>query len=426
MLVAGQSLFQNYASVTLLQQGQVLLHSLVPMCINPVPVSGFEHTIKSMANQTLWLSLNYDGDGSWMLNGMLVQSLVMIHDGSYMKELSPEICSAATMIYCTIAKARCKCTWAEQSSAASPYYGEILGGLMTQLILNAAASTYHGNIPPVNVDCDNNGVVSHGNTPLQALPTNQTQADVLCVFKHLVFIQPFRVIFKYVQSHANDTKKWKECTLKEQINTKVDSLAKKALKAALFSKEFIEGAFPNKQIWITMGKKKAMGLLCSELKEYWGHAAAKQFFHKKQIVFSMHFDSVWWSGYDHAISEYPKTFCTFITKQVSGWCGSNSKLSLWEDNIINKCPQCGLEHKNSKHLTRCGDPGRLLQLHKSIKSIMDVLDDANVTSELTKMIKTYLLNQDRQTMGECIHPKSIFSPIAIDIDNIGWDCFVEG
>jgi hypothetical protein len=80
------------------------------MCINPIPVSGLEHTIKSMANQTLWLSLDYDGDGSWMLNGMLAQSLVIIHDGSYMKELSPEICSAATMIYCTIAKARCKCT----------------------------------------------------------------------------------------------------------------------------------------------------------------------------------------------------------------------------------------------------------------------------------------------------------------------------
>jgi hypothetical protein len=85
-----------------------------------------------------------------------------------------------------------------------------------------------------------------------------------------------------------------------------------------------------------------------------------------------------------------------------------------------------LEHKNSKHLTRCRDPGRLLQLHKSIESIMDVLDDANVTSELTKMIKTYLSNQGHQTMGECTHPKSIFSPIAVDIDNLGWDCFVEG
>jgi hypothetical protein len=130
-----------------------------------------------------------------------------------------------------------------------------------------------------------------------------------------------------------------------------------------------------------------------ELEEYWGRSAAKTFFHEKQIVLSMHFDSIWLSGYNQAIFKYPKTFCSFITKQTPGWCGCNSKLSLWEDNIINKCPQCGLEHKNSKHLTRCRDPGQLLQLHKSIESIMDVLDDANVASELTKMIKTYLLNQ---------------------------------
>jgi hypothetical protein len=69
------------------------------------PIYGFEHVIKSFANQTLWFSLDYNGDGSWILDGMLAQSLVIIHDGLYMKELSLYISSAATVIYCTIAKA---------------------------------------------------------------------------------------------------------------------------------------------------------------------------------------------------------------------------------------------------------------------------------------------------------------------------------
>jgi hypothetical protein len=103
---------------------------------------------------------------------------------------------------------------------------------MTQLILNAASSSYKDCIPPVVVDCDNNEVVSHGNTPLWSLPTNQPHADVLHMFKHHVLIQPFPVKLKYVQSHAYKTKKWQDCTLKEQINIKVDRLAKKALKAA--------------------------------------------------------------------------------------------------------------------------------------------------------------------------------------------------
>jgi hypothetical protein len=70
-----------------------------------------------------------------------------------MKEVSPNICSAVTMIICTISKAPCKCTWAERSTSAGLYQGEILGGVMTQLILKAAASACHYKIPPVVVDC---------------------------------------------------------------------------------------------------------------------------------------------------------------------------------------------------------------------------------------------------------------------------------
>jgi hypothetical protein len=57
---------------------------------------------------------------------------------------------------------------------------------------------------------------------------------------------------------------------------------------------------------------------------------------------------------------------------------------------------------------------------------MDVLDKANVASELTDMIETYLINQGQRSMKDCTLPASRFLPIFIDIDNLGWDCFVEG
>ncbi len=204
--------------------------------------------INSFANLTLWLSLDYNGDGSWILYGMLAQSLVIIHDGSYTKEVSPHISFTATVIYCTNAKAGCKCTWAKQSTSAGSYRGEILGGALTQLILNAAASKCHVGIPLVVVDCNSNGVVSHGKEPLHPYPTNQLQAEILCIFKNFVATHPFHVQYKYVQSHANDTKRWQDCLLKEQINIKVDSLAKKTLKAAISTGKCIESAFPNEQI----------------------------------------------------------------------------------------------------------------------------------------------------------------------------------
>jgi len=180
------------------------MHSSAAAATPTLVLLDFENNLKSDGNATLWQSLDYDGDGSWILNGMINRSLKIIHDGSYMKEISPSISAAATMIYCTIAKKRCKCTWAEKSEAAGSYRGDILGGIMTQLLLRAAARGYKGKIPCVGADCDNNGVVNHGNTSHIPLTANQTQADLLRVYKNLISTQPLPVKYKYVQSHAGN------------------------------------------------------------------------------------------------------------------------------------------------------------------------------------------------------------------------------
>ncbi len=53
----GPSNSNQYASVTPSQLGQVLLHSLVPRFIPLRSISGFEHVIKSFANQSLWFTM---------------------------------------------------------------------------------------------------------------------------------------------------------------------------------------------------------------------------------------------------------------------------------------------------------------------------------------------------------------------------------
>jgi hypothetical protein len=297
---------------------------------------------------------------------------------------------------------------------------------MTQLILRAVTTGYKGKIPRVVVDCNNNGVVTHGNTPHVQLSANQTQADILRVFKNLVSIQSFTVKYKYVQSHADEPKNWQDCTLKERINIRVDALAKKAIKAAHSTEEFIESTFPNEEVWIEMGGRKITGSPRSELEEFWGQSTAKWFFDEKKIVLAAHFDSIWWLGYEKAMAGYPKTFRTFVTKQVSGWCGCSSKLLLWEKGIDNKCPQCGCKHENSKHLNRCTDPGQPMQLHQSIEGVMDILSDANVDQKLSNIIEAYLLAQGRRTMKDCIPSHSPYKHVASAVDNLGWDCFVEG
>jgi hypothetical protein len=73
----------------------------------------------------------------------------------------------------------------------------------------------------------------------------------------------------------------------------VDRLAKKALKAAHCTGQYIEHTFPNEQIWITLAGRKVIGSVWEELEEFWGRSTAKRFFHEKRIVTLSHFDSIW-------------------------------------------------------------------------------------------------------------------------------------
>jgi hypothetical protein len=110
-----------FASITHSQSEQVVLHSSAAAATPPVVSLGFEYNLRSYGIESLWRSLDYDGDGSWKLEGIINRSLIIIHDGSYMKDISPLISSAAMMIYCTVAKKQCKCTWAEKSESVGSY-----------------------------------------------------------------------------------------------------------------------------------------------------------------------------------------------------------------------------------------------------------------------------------------------------------------
>jgi hypothetical protein len=197
------------------------------------------------------------------------------------------------MIYCTSTSSLCKCTIAEKTASAGSYWGEILGAILAQLILHTTVQGWMGPYPVAAIDCDNLGVVRHGNKPQRPLSTTQPQADVLKILKQYIAHQPFASKFLYVASHANDVKLWKECSLKERINIKVDSLAKKALWYAHASEKYFDTRFPKEDFTIYTNGEKVTGQIRPALEEYWGRATARTFLDQKNSVPQEEFDSVW-------------------------------------------------------------------------------------------------------------------------------------
>lgn len=168
----GVSGLTHYASVTHEGEDIVKLHSTCRKLVTTEPGGSFKEVLRSFKNQSLWSCLDYDGNGEWIHRGLLMGSLCTVHDGSYMKELSERVCSAAVVIYCKVSKKRLKCAVAEETDQADNYRGEILGGVLDQLLLRAATARRSSPYKEVVVHCDNRGVLTHGNDPYKKLKEN--------------------------------------------------------------------------------------------------------------------------------------------------------------------------------------------------------------------------------------------------------------
>jgi hypothetical protein len=163
-----------------------VLHSCIP-CPTPLrqPTSFLEVSHSHGNGCDLWEDLVVDGDGEWLQQRLIAQTLVTALDGSFMPLDANDLCSAGIIIYCTSSKFTLRASAAERSNAASNYRGELLGAVMSMLILRAASSGIDPPYPKTRLYCDNRGVIIHGNSPCTALPEKQNQADLIRHLKYL-------------------------------------------------------------------------------------------------------------------------------------------------------------------------------------------------------------------------------------------------
>ena len=323
---------------------------------------------------------------------------------------------------------RAKGTVAEWSDSADNYRGEILGGIMVQLVLRAASRVLGHDYLSTAVDCDNQGVVIHGNSPRRCLKEKQPQADVLRVFKRLVMEQHFHVEYCWVQSHTDRAKKWEQCSLKESVNQKVDRLCKAALIEGVRSGKFIDSAFPSEQVRVYAGETKVTGSLRKAFECHWGRHTDHDLYHELGLIDRGDFNLVWWDEMEERVMHYyTKIFCVFVTKKVSGCAGTNQKLARWNDDMIDTCPNCGLPGESTKkHMASCRDEGPLQFFCLSVKDVLEYFHDAGVENEMIDLFEEYLLAQGSRTMEDCLqYTDSDYLLLAQVQDRLGLDCLVE-
>ena len=116
---------------------------------------------------------------------------------------------------------------------------------------------------------------------------------------------------------------------------------------------YTSSLFPFEQVRIYAGEMKVTGSLRKAFEQHWGSQAARDFFHEQGIISRGDFNLIWWDGMERVMRYYSKMFRVFVTKQVSGFAGTNHEIARWNDNVQDICPNCGMAGESTKHMTRC-------------------------------------------------------------------------
>lgn len=407
----------------------VRVHSSAPT-FTPAPHHrSFLERIRSLPNQSLWRNFVVDGDGSWIYEGLLQNSLIMMSDGSYDPLLADDVCSCAAIISCQRTGQRASVTWVEKSDryTADNYRAEILGGIALQLIVRTACeSKYISPSMRPRFGCDNNGVVRHGNFPRRPLPAKQPQADVLRYYRELVKSAQFRCKMYHVHGHLDEFLSYDEMTPEERLNCDCDKLAGIALHDTVEGGEYISRVLPGEDIVVHVESMKVTGSYERTITRHWGDKLAREHYYKEDIIPRGLFDEVYWDGIERVLGRSAEMFSVWATKQVSGCCGNNHLLHYINGRTVDACPNCGCHPERASHVIFCKDPARSAVFERSVDALVEWMESQRTDPPLTHLLSTYLRGRGNVYMSSLCSSRSIYYDLAEMVDLLGFQGLLEG
>ena len=181
---------------------------MTPAPIAPVRITNFWDTLHTFENQTLWKYFCCDGDVHWIEQGIIAGTLIQMSTMARARgcHIFAKMFVQQDLSFIALSLATHRLVQWPEKDAADRYQGEIQFGVLIQLVLRAATQRVYLPFKNVTVNCDNKGVVIHGNNAFRPLHKKQEQANVLWCMKQYIQENPFEVKYEWGKVHQDDAK----------------------------------------------------------------------------------------------------------------------------------------------------------------------------------------------------------------------------
>jgi hypothetical protein len=160
--------------------------------------------------------------------------------------------------------------------------------------------------------------------------------------------------------------------LPAQLNITCDRLANKAVIRALCTTTHPAGPqlLPFENIAIILDGKKVISGVSPAIRFAFGCKEARRFYTAARhriwcsnmggLGWSEEaFNEVDWKALERALNRRPNRFQLWLSKQAIGICATQKNTARIQDILDDRCPNCGKQGEDNKHLNTCTDPGQI-------------------------------------------------------------------
>ena len=245
-------------------------------------------------------------------------------------------------------------------------------------------------------------------------------ADV-CTYKHVAAHQD-NVLGFYVLGRA------------AQLNCLMDAAAKQTLLESLTGRTERQRQFPTETISCFVGNQKVTSETRGDIK-FWAHRRlARESLctptkRKESILTTTQFDEIAWEFVSRALTDVPRMFQLWASKQVWDIAGTNLLRSKWDITVSPRCPSCRRWNETSGHIIQCREKGRAQFWQASVNLLDQWLENSGTDPIIQKAVVIFARERGGTTLSEILDQMDAQGhhwEMALVQDNFGWRRTMEG
>ena len=159
----------------------------------------------------------------------------------------------------------------------------------------------------------------------------------MSVFVHNLWSTSIKCEYTHVYGHFDNHTSFDALTLPQQLNVIADTLAGDALKSARLAHQYCQPLYPRELVQVFIAGQKATSSFRTALYDAWGTQVARDLFHCRKVIPSKYFHLVNWEAVHDVMPALPQMYRVWVTKHISGFCGTNKQLSRMHKSTPNRC-----------------------------------------------------------------------------------------